>query len=63
MSKTCRFLGVGVDIRVHTAVMFGLSENAENFVQEGGRAMRGSDIETQGKQGLAFYFQKGSLGM
>ena len=43
--------------------MFGLSENAENFVQEGGRAMRGSDIETQGKQGLAFYFQKGSLGM
>ena len=42
--------------------MFGLSENAENFIQEGGRPMRGSESETHGKQGLAFFFQKGSLG-
>ena len=51
-----------VDIRVHNAVMFGLSENAENFVQEGGRPMRGSNDETRGKQGLAFYLHKGSQG-
>ena len=51
-----------MDIRVTTAVMFGLSENAENFVQEGGRAMRGSERETEGKHGYAFYFHKGNLG-
>ena len=42
--------------------MFGLSENAENFVQEGGRPMRGSEAEIKGKQGYAFYLHKGSLG-
>ena len=55
-------IGVGVDIRVDNAVMFGLSENAENFLQEGGRPMRGSNLETKGKQGYAFFFHKGILG-
>ena len=56
------FKGVGVDIRVDSAIIFGLSETAENFLQEGGRPMRGSIQETRGKQGLAFFFHKGSLG-
>ena len=55
-------LGVGVDIRVHNAVMFGLAETAENLLQEGGRAMRGSSHETDGKHGYAFFFHKGHLG-
>ena len=55
-------LGVGVDLRVDNAVMFGLSETAENLLQEGGRAMRGSSQETAGKHGFAFFFQKGHLG-
>ena len=55
-------LGVGVDLRVDNAVMFGLSETAENLLQEGGRAMRGSSQETAGKHGYAFFFQKGHLG-
>ena len=42
--------------------MFGLSENAENFLQEGGRPMRGHESETKGAQGYAFFFHKGSLG-
>ena len=54
--------GVGVDIKVDNAVIFGLSETPENFLQEGGRAMRGSVQETSGKQGYAFFFQKGHLG-
>ena len=55
-------LGVGVDIRVDNAVMFGLAETAENLIQEGGRAMRGSNQETSGRHGFAFFFQKGHLG-
>ena len=55
-------LGVGVDLRVDNAVMFGLAETAENLLQEGGRAMRGSTQETAGKRGYAFFFQKGHLG-
>ena len=55
-------LGVGVDIKVDNAVIFGLPETPENFLQEGGRPMRGSTDETQGKQGYAFFFHKGSLG-
>ena len=55
-------LGVGVDIRVDNAVMFGLADTAENLLQEGGRAMRGSSQETAGKHGFAFFFQKGHLG-
>ena len=55
-------LGVGVDLRVDNAVMFGLAETAENFLQEAGRAMRGSSQENAGKQGYAFFFQKGHLG-
>ena len=35
------FQGVGVDVRVHHAVIFGLSENAESLLQEGGRPIRG----------------------
>ena len=42
--------------------MFGLSETAESFLQEAGRAMRGSVEETEGKQGYAFFFHKGVLG-
>ena len=56
------FLGVGVDIRVHHAIIFGLSENAESLLQEGGRPMRGGPLETQNQHGLAFFFHKGSLG-
>ena len=56
------FQGVGVDIRVHHAVVFGLSENAESLLQEGGRPMRGSSLETKNQQGLAFFFHKGNLG-
>ena len=55
-------LGVGVDIRVDNAVMFGLADTAENLLQEGGRAMRGGHQETSGKHGNAFFFQKGHLG-
>ena len=54
--------GVGVDIKVNNAVIFGLPETAENLLQEGGRPMRGSQQETLGKQGFAFFFHKGSLG-
>ena len=54
--------GVGVDIRVNHAVVFGLSETPESLLQEGGRPMRGSLNETQNKQGFAFFFHKGNLG-
>ena len=56
------FQGVGVDVRVHHAVIFGLSENAESLLQEGGRPMRGGPIETQNQRGFAFFFHKGNLG-
>ena len=55
--------GVGVDIKINNVVIFGLPETPENFLQEAGRAMRGSSVETKGKQGFAFFFHKGSLGM
>ena len=51
-----------MDIRVSNTVVFGLSENIENLVQESGRSMRGGDQETQGRMGLSFFFHKGSLG-
>ena len=54
--------GVGVDIKINNAVIFGLSETAENLLQEGGRPMRGSSQETGGKRGYAFFFHKGNLG-
>ena len=44
------------------ALIFGLPETAENLLQEGGRPMRGSQLETQGKHGYSFFFHKGSLG-
>ena len=56
------FTGVGVDIRVDHAIIFGLSETAENLIQEGGRPMRGASQETAGRQGFAFFFHKGVLG-
>ena len=56
------YTGVGVDLRVDHAVIFGLPETAENLLQEGGRPMRGSDLETQGKHGFSFFFHKGNLG-
>ena len=59
---TNNFLGVGVDIRVHHAIIFGLSENAEGLLQEGGRPMRGGPVETQNQRGFAFFFHKGVLG-
>ena len=62
MYKTICFTGVGVDIRVNHAVIFGLSETAENLLQEGGRPMRGARQETAGQQGFAFFFHKGALG-
>jgi hypothetical protein len=55
--------GVGVDIRVDNTIVFGLSETIEDFLQEGGRSMRGGDVETEGKTGLSFFFHKGALGM
>ena len=56
-------LGVGVDIRVHGSVNFGLAASMEDLLQEGGRVMRGSDTETKGMQGYAFFLHKGALGM
>ena len=53
---------MGVDIKTDNAIIFGLPETPENFLQEGGRPMRGSNEETKGKQGYAFFFHKGSLG-
>ena len=52
-----------MDIRVHNSVIFGLSETVENFIQEGGRVMRGCDVETQGRIGFAFFLHKGQLGI
>ena len=37
------FLGVGVDIRIANTVVLGLSETIEDFLQEGGRSMRGGE--------------------
>ena len=54
---------MGVDIKINNAVIFGLPETPENFLQEAGRAMRGSSSETNGNRGFAFFFHKGSLGM
>ena len=53
---------MGVDIRVDEAIVFGLPETIENLLQEGGRPMRGTDEETNGKHGFAFFFHKGHLG-
>ena len=56
------FVGVGVDIKIDNAVIFGLPETVENLLQEGGRPMRGSREETEGKHGYAFFYHKGHLG-
>ena len=48
---------------MENSVIFGLSETVEDFLQEGGRAMRGGQIETQGQEGFSFFLHKGALGM
>ena len=55
-------LGVGVDIRVKNSVNFGLAATMEDLLQEGGRVMRGSSSETEGRQGYSFFLHKGTLG-
>ena len=55
-------LGVGVDIRVKNSVNFGLAATMEDLLQEGGRVMRGSSLETEGSQGYSFFLHKGTLG-
>ena len=51
-----------MDIRVTNSINFGLAASMEDLLQEGGRVMRGSDMETGGKQGLSFFLHKGALG-
>jgi hypothetical protein len=48
---------------VHRAVILGLSATLEDFLQEGGRCMRGGPEETQGQRGIAFFIHKGALGI
>ena len=55
-------VGVGVDIRVESSVILGLSESVENFLQEGGRVMRGGLLETGGRIVHSFFLHKGVLG-
>ena len=62
-SIACSFCpGVGVDIRVHRSIIFGLSSNTEDLLQEGGRCMRGGVDETMGERGFSFFLHKGALG-
>ena len=53
---------MGVDIRVTNSVIFGLAASMEDLLQEGGRVMRGSPLETGGQHGLSFFFHKGAIG-
>ena len=57
------YLGVGVDIRVHHSVNFGLAATIEDLLQEGGTVKRGSTQETKGRRGYTFFFHKGALGV
>ena len=52
-----------MDIRVSSSINFGLAASMEDLLQEGGRVMRGSSVETEGKQGFSYFIQKGALGM
>ena len=52
-----------MDIRVSSSISFGLAASMEDLLQEGGRVMRGSSVETEGKQGFSYFIQKGALGM
>ena len=54
--------GVGVDIRVHHSLIFGLSANCEDLLQEGGRCMRGGKDEVGVERGYSFFLHKGTLG-
>ena len=56
------FQGVGVDLRVDHAVIFGLADTLENLLQEGGRPKRGYHVNASINQGYAFFFHKGVLG-
>ena len=60
--KVFIYPGVGVDIRVTNSVIFGLATTMEDLLQEGGRVMRGSFHETEGKHGHSFVFHKGAVG-
>ena len=51
-----------MDIRIANTVVLGLSETIEDFLQEGGRSMRGGEQETQGLIGYSFFLHKGALG-
>ena len=53
------YTGVGVDIRVDHAVIFGLADTPENILQEGGRPKRGVG---DGSHGFAFFYHKGVTG-
>ena len=53
---------MGVDLRVHRSVIFGLSANMEDLIQEGGRCMRGGEVETRGRRGISFFLHKGAIG-
>ena len=55
-------LGVGVDIKVDHAIVFGLAATPENLLQEGGRPKRGPVSGLSSSHGYAFFFHKGSLG-
>ena len=45
-----------------SSVIFGLSASVEDFLQEGGRVMRGGVSETGGRIGYSFFLHKGALG-
>ena len=45
-----------------SSVIFGLSASVEDFLQEGGRVMRGGVLETGGRIGYSFILHKGALG-
>ena len=51
-----------MDIRTNNTVVLGLSNTMEDFLQEGGRSMRGGEQETQGQVGYSFFLHKGVLG-
>ena len=53
---------MGVDLRVYRSVIFGLNANMEGLIQEGGRCMRGGEVETRGRRGISFFLHKGAIG-
>ena len=43
-------------------MIFGLSANCEDLLQEGGRCMRGGKDEIGEERGYSFFLHKGTLG-